>query len=55
MEQDGTYQFLKHRFPDLRLWGGVHGGTAWEPVHKRTDGGQSFDVYYVLNPEHPAG
>jgi hypothetical protein len=55
MEQDGTYQLLKRRFPDLELWGGGRGGTMWEPVHKRPDGGQSFEIYYVLNTGRPAG
>ncbi len=55
MEQDEGYQFLKKRFPDLELWGGARGGTMWEPVHKRSDGGQSFDIVYVLNPGRPAG
>jgi|HubBroStandDraft_1064217.scaffolds.fasta_scaffold257246_1 hypothetical protein len=55
MEQDDSYQFLMRRFPDLELWGGGRGGTMWETVHKRLDGGQSFDIYYVLNAGRPAG
>jgi hypothetical protein len=55
LEQDGAYQALKLKFPGLELWGGGRSGTMWEPVHKRPDGGQSFDIYYVLNPGRPAG
>ena len=55
LEQDGTYQVLKLSFPGLGIWGGGRSGTMWEPVHKRPDGGQSFDIYYVLNPGRPAG
>jgi ketosteroid isomerase-like protein len=55
MEQDAEYQLLKRRFHNLELFGAGRSGTKWESVHKRSDGGQSFDIYYVLNPERPAG
>jgi hypothetical protein len=55
LEHDGTYRAMKMSLPGLGLWGGGRGGTMWEPVHKRPDGGQSFDIYYVLNPGRPEG
>jgi len=55
MEQDEGYQLLKKNFPGLELWGGARGGTMFDPVEKRPDGGLSFDIYYVLNPGRPAG
>jgi hypothetical protein len=56
MEQNKTYQSVKKQFPKLQLWGGGRGGTMFEPVHKRSGGGgQSFDIYYVLNQGRPAG
>jgi hypothetical protein len=52
MEQDKAYQAIKHNTPALKLWPGARWGTAWDPVQKHTDGGQSFDMYYILDT-HP--
>lgn len=55
LEQDPSCRALKRRYPNLELWGAGRGGTIWEPVRKRPDGGQSFDIIYFLNPGRPAG
>lgn len=54
LEHDKGYQGLKKNFPGLQVWGGGRGGTSWPQVQK-SDGGLSFDIYYVLNPVRPAG
>lgn len=53
LEQDEAYQLLKRLHPNLELWGGGRSGTMWDSVHKRADGGQSFDIVYLLNPVRP--
>ena len=55
LQEDKSFQALRNAYPNLDLWGGGRGGTAWVPVRTRPDGGQTFDIYYALNPGRPAG
>lgn len=55
LEKDEEYQLLRKDYSTLELWAGDRYGTAWPMARKRKDDGQSFDIYYMLNPVRPVG
>jgi len=55
MERDNRYQAMKHHIPALKLWAAPRWGTAWDLVQKHANGGQSFDIYYMLDVHPPSG
>jgi hypothetical protein len=55
IQLDAGYRAMKRAHPNLQIWGGPRGGSMWETVRKQPNGGLSFDIYYMLNPERPNG